>query len=87
MHPLPPAYYRQEHGCKEGGGGSRPCWRLCAHLWADALVPVCTQAWEMGVPRCVLFGAGEHTPRRAMQNLQECEVQECALCVQHVCMS
>lgn len=82
MHPLPPACYRQEHGCKDAGGGGR----LCAHLWADALVPVLRPGgWVCpGVSSLVLMSV-LHT--EAMQSLQECEVQECALCVQRTCMS
>lgn len=60
--------------------------RLCAHLWADALVPVLRSGgWVCpGVSSLVLMSV-LHT--EAMQSLQECEVQECALCVQHTCMS
>lgn len=68
--------------------GVRMRWggRLCAHLWADALVPVLRSGgWVCpGVSSLVLMSV-LHT--EAMQSLQECEVQECALCVQRTCMS
>lgn len=58
LHPLPQLVTDRNMGVRRRGRGETMCTSV------GRCPGACTQAWGMGVPRCVLFGADERAPHR-----------------------